>query len=174
MPEAYKAEYYKYLLNGLMTQLVRIEPGKDVEEAHMRNRQIISKWVLEHGAPHNVLALVHKDGKTYLQVNDYEALRQLFGSLLGEVQRIKSEGDYAAGAKLVENYGVKVDPALHAEVLERYGNLDIAPYRGFVNPVYTQVLDDKGNVVDIKVDYTENYIDQNLRYSRDYAMQGLR
>ncbi len=111
-PEAYKAEYYKYLLNGLMTQLVRIEPGKDVEEAHMRNRQIISKWVLEHGAPHNVLALVHKDGKTYLQVNDYEALRQLFGSLLGEVQRIKSEGDYAAGAKLVENYGVKVDPAL--------------------------------------------------------------
>ena len=173
-PEAYKAEYYKYLLNGLMTQLVRIEPGKDVEEAHMRNRQIISKWVLEHGAPHNVLALVHKDGKTYLQVYDYEALRQLFGSLLGEVQRIKSEGDYAAGAKLVENYGVKVDPALHAEVLERYGNLDIAPYRGFVNPVYTQVLDDKGNVVDIKVDYTENYIDQNLRYSRDYAMQGLR
>ena len=173
-PEAYKAEYYKYLLNGLMTQLVRIEPGKDVEEAHMRNRQIISKWVLEHGAPHNVLALVHKDGKTYLQVNDYEALRQLFRSLLGEVQRIKSEGDYAAGAKLVENYGVKVDPALHAEVLERYGNLDIAPYRGFVNPVYTQVLDDKGNVVDIKVDYTENYIDQNLRYSRDYAMQGLR
>ena len=173
-PEAYKAEYYKYLLNGLMTQLVRIEPGKDVEEAHMRNRQIISKWVLEHGAPHNVLALVHKDGKTYLQVNDYEALRQLFGLLLGEVQRIKSEGDYAAGAKLVENYGVKVDPALHAEVLERYGNLDIAPYRGFVNPVYTQVLDDKGNVVDIKVDYTENYIDQNLRYSRDYAMQGLR
>ena len=175
-PEAYKAEYYKYLLNGLMTQLVRIEPGKDVEEAHMRNRQIISKWVLEHGAPHNVLALVHKDGKTYLQVNDYEALRQLFGSLLGEVQRIKSEGDYAAGAKLVENYGVKVDPALHAEVLERYGNLDIAPYRGFVNPVYTQVLDDTGNVVDIlvKVDYTENYIDQNLRYSRDYAMQGLR
>lgn len=173
-PEAYKAEYYKYLLNGLMTQLVRIEPGKDVEEAHMRNRQIISKWVLEHGAPHNVLALVRKDGKTYLQVNDYEALRQLFGSLLGEVQRIKSEGDYAAGAKLVENYGVKVDPALHAEVLERYGNLDIAPYRGFVNPVYTQVLDDKGNVVDIKVDYTENYIDQNLRYSRDYAMQGLR
>ena len=173
-PEAYKAEYYKYLLNGLMTQLVRIEPGKDVEEAHMRNRQIISKWVLEHGAPHNVLALVHKDGKTYLQVNDYEALRQLFGSLLGEVQRIKSEGDYAAGAKLVENYGVKVDPALRAEVLERYGNLDIAPYRGFVNPVYTQVLDDKGNVVDIKVDYTENYIDQNLRYSRDYAMQGLR
>lgn len=173
-PEAYKAEYYKYLLNGLMTQLVRIEPGKDVEEAHMRNRQIISKWVLEHGAPHNVLALVRKDGKTYLQVNDYEALRQLFGSLLGEVQRIKSEGDYAAGAKLVETYGVKVDPALHAEVLERYGNLDIAPYRGFVNPVYTQVLDDKGNVVDIKVDYTENYIDQNLRYSRDYAMQGLR
>lgn len=173
-PEAYKAEYYKYLLNGLMTQLVRIEPGKDVEEAHMRNRQIISKWVLEHGAPHNVLALVRKDGKTYLQVNDYEALRQLFGSLLGEVQRIKSEGDYAAGAKLVENYGVKVDPALHAEVLERYGNLDIAPYRGFVNPVYTQVLDDKGNVVDIKVDYTENYIDQNLRYGRDYAMQGLR
>ena len=173
-PDAYKAEYYKYLLNGLMTQLVRIEPGKDVEEAHMRNRQLIAKWVLEHGAPHNVIGLVNKNGKTYLQVNDYEALRQLFGTLLGEIQRIKSEGDYAAGAALVENYGVKVDPALHKEVLDRYSALDIAPYRGFVNPVYSLVTDANGNVTDVNVDYTENYIDQNLRYGREYSMPALR
>ena len=173
-PDAYKAEYYKYLLNGLMTQLVRIEPGKDVEEAHMRNRQLIAKWVLEKGAPNNVVALVKKDGKTYVEVNDYAALRQLFGELLGEIQRIKSEGDYAAGAALVENYGVKVDPALHKEVLDRYSALDIAPYRGFVNPVYSLVTDANGNVTDVKVDYTENYIDQNLRYGREYSMPALR
>ncbi|MDE5646451.1 MAG: dipeptidyl peptidase 3 [Muribaculaceae bacterium] len=173
-PEAYKAEYYKYLLNGLMTQLVRIEPGKDIEEAHMRNRQLISQWVLEHGEPHNVLGLVKKDGKTYLEVNDYDALRQLFGKLLGEIQRIKSEGDYASGAALVEKYGVKVDPALHSEVLDRYSKLDIAPYRGFVNPVYSLVTDNDGNVTDVKVDYTENYVDQNLRYSREYSMPALR
>lgn len=167
---AYKASYYKYLLNGLMTQLVRIEPGKDVEEAHMRNRQLISRWVLEHGEPHNVLGLVKKDGKTYLEMNDYEALRQLFGSLLGEIQRVKSEGDYAAGAELVEKYGVKVDKALHEEVLERYSALNIAPYRGFVNPVYRLVKDADGNVTDVKIDYSENYIDQNLRYSREYGM----
>ncbi len=169
-PEAYKAEYYKYLLNGLMTQLVRIEPDKDIEEAHMRNRQLISQWVLEHGAPHNVLGLVKKDGKTYLEINDYEALRLMFGKLLGEIQRIKSEGDYAAGAALVEKYGVKVDQALHAEVLDRYSKLDIAPYRGFVNPVYSLVTDEAGNVTDVAVDYSENYVDQNLRYSREYRM----
>ncbi|MDE6359497.1 MAG: dipeptidyl peptidase 3, partial [Duncaniella sp.] len=140
-PEAYKAEYYKYLLNGLMTQLVRIEPGKDVEEAHMRNRQLISKWVLEKGAPDNVVELVKRDGKTFVKINDYEKLRALFAQLLGEIQRIKSEGDYAAGAALVENYAVKVDPELHKEVLDRYSHLDIAPYRGFVNPVYTPVKD---------------------------------
>ena len=173
-PNAYKAEYYKYLLNGLMTQLVRIEPGKDLEEAHMRNRQLIACWVLEHGIPHNVLNLVNKNGKTYLQINDYESVRQLFGVLLGEIQRIKSEGDYATGASLVDTYGVKIDHALHAEVLERYSKLDVAPYRGFVNPVYTQVVDKSGNVTDIKIDYTENYIEQNLRYSRDYAMSSLR
>ena len=173
-PDAYKAEYYKYLLNGLMTQLVRIEPGKDVEEAHMRNRQLIARWVLEKGAPNNVVALVKKNGKTYVEVNDYAALRQLFGELLGEIQRVKSEGDYAAGAALVENYGVKVDPALHKEVLDRYSALDIAPYRGFVNPVYSLVTDANGNVTDVKVDYTENYIDQNLRYGREYSMPSLR
>ena len=173
-PDAYKAEYYKYLLNGLMTQLVRIEPGKDVEEAHMRNRQLIARWVLEKGAPNNVVALVKKNGKTYVEVNDYAALRQLFGELLGEIQRVKSEGDYATGAALVENYGVKVDPALHKEVLDRYSALDIAPYRGFVNPVYSLVTDANGNVTDVKVDYTENYIDQNLRYGREYSMPSLR
>ena len=130
--------------------------------------------MLEKGAPNNVVALVKKNGKTYVEVNDYAALRQLFGELLGEIQRVKSEGDYAAGAALVENYGVKVDPALHKEVLDRYSALDIAPYRGFVNPVYSLVTDANGNVTDVKVDYTENYIDQNLRYGREYSMPSLR
>ncbi len=167
-PDAYKAEYYKYLLNGLMTQLVRIEPGKDIEEAHMRNRQLISKWVLEKGAPDNVVELVKRNGKTYIKINDYTKLRSLFGQLLGEIQRIKSEGDYAAGAALVETYGVKVDPELHKEVLERYSHLDIAPYRGFVNPVYTPVTDNDGNITDVTISYDEDYIPQMLRYSRDY------
>ncbi len=168
-PEAYKAEYYKYILNGLMTQLMRIEPGKDIEEAHMRNRKLISQWVFEKGAPDNVIEYVTKDGKTYIQINDYEKLRNLFGQLLGEVQRIKSEGDYAAGRDLVETYAVKVDPKLHAEVLERYSHLDIAPYKGFVNPVYTLVKDNDGNVTDVTVSYEEDYIPQMLRYSRDYS-----
>lgn len=167
-PEAYKAEYYKFLLNGLMTQLVRIEPGKDIEEAHMRNRQLISKWVLEKGAADKVVELVKKDGKTFVQVNDYGKLRDLFGQLLGEIQRIKSEGDYAAGAALVETYGVKVDPELHKEVLDRYSHLDIAPYRGFVNPVYTPVKDSDGNITDVTVSYEEEYLPQMLRYSRQY------
>jgi len=167
-PDAYKAEYYKYMLNGLMTQLMRIEPGKDIEEAHMRNRQLIARWALEHGRDNNVVELVKRDGKTYVRINDYEALRQLFGQLLGEIQRIKSEGDYAAGAALVEQYAVKVDPALHAEILERYSHLDIAPYKGFVNPVYTPVTDADGNITDVTVSYTEDYIPQMLRYSRDY------
>ncbi|MDE6685270.1 MAG: dipeptidyl peptidase 3, partial [Duncaniella sp.] len=150
-PDAYKAEYYKYILNGLMTQLTRIEPGKDVEEAHMRNRQLISKWVLEKGQPDNVIELVKRDGKTYVQINDYAKMRDLIGQLLAEVQRIKSEGDYQAGAELVENYGVKVDPELHREVLERYAKLDIAPYKGFVNPVYTPVTDADGNITDVTI-----------------------
>ncbi len=167
-PEAYKAEYYKYILNGMMTQLMRIEPGKDVEEAHMRNRKLIAEWAYEHGRDANVIEMVKKDGKTYIKINDYEALRNLFGQLLTEVQRIKSEGDYAAGRDLVEKYAVKVDPELHREVLDRYAKLNIAPYKGFVNPVYTPVVKD-GEIVDVKVDYTEDYMPQMLRYSKDYS-----
>ena len=141
-PEAYKAEYYKYLMNGLMTQLNRIEPGKDIEEAHMRNRQLISKWVLEKGKKDKVVELVKKNGKTYVKINDYQKLRTLFGKLLSEIQTIKSEGNYEAGRKLVNDYGVKVDPKLHKEVLERYSKLNIPPYRGFVNPVYNVIYDD--------------------------------
>lgn len=168
-PEAYKAEYYKYLLNGLMTQLMRIEPGKNIEEAHMRNRKLIAEWVLEKGAPDNVVEMVKRDGKTYVVINDYEKLRQLFGQLLGEIQRIKSEGDYAEGNRLVATYAVEVNPDLHKEILERYSHLDIAPYKGFVNPVYSLVTDKDGNVIDVKVSYNEDYIEQNLRYSRDYS-----
>lgn len=167
-PDAYKAEYYKYMLNGLMTQLMRIEPGKDVEEAHMRNRKLIAEWALEKGKPDNVVEMVSKDGKTYVKINDYAKLRDLFGQLLGEIQRIKSEGDYEAGRNLVETYAVKVDPKLHKEVLDRYSRLDIAPYRGFVNPVYVPVRNDKGTIVDVKVTYGEDYLPQVMRYSREY------
>ena len=169
-PDAYKAEYYKYMMNGLMTQLARLEPGKDVEEAHMRNRQLIAKWVLEKGAPNKVVELVKKDGKTYVQVNDYQALRGLFGELLAEIQRIKSTGDYEAGRKLVEAYGVKVDPALHKEVKERYEALNIAPYKGFVNPVYEAITDKNGEITDVKVTYKEEFLPQVLRYSKQYGM----
>ena len=168
-PDTYKAEYYKYILNGLMTQLMRIEPGKDIEEAHMRNRQLIAAWAYEHGKEDNVIELVKIDGKTFVKINDYEKLRGLFGQLLAEVQRIKSEGDYAAGAELVQQYAVKVDPEIHREVLERYAKLNIAPYKGFVNPVYSLVTDKDGNVVDVAVDYTEGYIPQMLRYSKNYS-----
>jgi len=167
-PDAYKAEYYKYILNGLMTQLMRIEPGKDVEEAHMRNRQLISAWVYEQGKPDNVIEMVKRDGKTFIKINDYEKLRGLFGKLLAEIQRIKSEGDYEAGRDLVEKYAVKVDPELHKEVLERYAKLDIAPYKGFVNPVYTPVTDKDGNITDVTVSYGEEYLPQVLRYSKQY------
>ena len=167
--DAYKAEYYKYLLNGLFTQLVRIEPGKDIEEAHMRNRKLISEWVLEKGADRKVATLEKINGKTYLKINDYPALRNLFGELLSEIQRIKSEGDYEAGNKLVNNYAVKVDPELHTEALKRYEKLNIAPYKGFVNPVYTLVLDSNNKVKDVAISYDENYIDQNLRYSSEYS-----
>ena len=166
-PEAYKAEYYKYILNGLMTQLMRIEPGKDVEEAHMRNRKLIAEWVYEKGKADNVIELVKRDGRTFVRINDYEALRGLFGQLLAEIQRITSEGDYAAARDLVETYAVKVDPELHKEVLERYAKLNIAPYKGFVNPVYTLVEKD-GKPVDVTVSYDEDYVPQMLRYSRDY------
>ncbi len=167
-PEAYKAEYYKYILNGLMTQLMRIEPGKDVEEAHMRNRKLIAEWVYEHGNADNVIELVKKDGKTFVKINDYQALRGLFGQLLAEIQRITSEGDYPAARDLVETYAVKVDPAIHREVLDRYSHLSIAPYKGFVNPVYTPVVEN-GEIVDINITYDEDYINQMLRYGRDYS-----
>lgn len=167
--EAYKAEYYAYMMNGLMTQLVRIEPGCNVEEAHMRNRQLIARWALEQGAEQKVVELVVRDGKTFVRINDYEQLRSLFGRLLAEVQRIKSEGDYEAARRLVETYAVRIDPALHAEVLERYRQLHLAPYKGFINPVYTPCYDAEGRWTDVKVDYTEGYAAQMLRYSRDYA-----
>ena len=167
--EAYKAEYYAYMMNGLMTQLVRIEPGCNVEEAHMRNRQLIARWALEQGAEQKVVELVVRDGKTFVRINDYEQLRSLFGRLLAEVQRIKSEGDYEAARQLVETYAVRMDPALHAEVLERYRQLHLAPYKGFINPVYTPCYDAEGRWTDVKVDYTEGYAAQMLRYSRDYA-----
>ncbi len=168
-PDAYKAEYYKYILNGLMTQLMRIEPGKDVEEAHMRNRKLIAEWCFQKGSDEKVIELVKRDGKTYVRINDYPRLRELFGELLAEVQRIKSEGDYEAGRKLVETYGVRVDPEVHAEVLKRYEHLNIAPYKGFVNPVYELVKDSDGNVTDVTVRYDEDYVPQMLRYSKDYS-----
>lgn len=168
-PDAYKAEYYKYMLNGLMTQLMRIEPGKDIEEAHMRNRQLIAAWALRHGTQDKVVELIKRDGKTFVKINDYTALRNLFGKLLAEIQRIKSEGDYEAGRNLVEEYAVKVDPALHNEVLARYATLSIAPYKGFVNPEYTLVRDAKGNITDVTITYGEGYVDQMLRYSREHA-----
>ena len=167
--DAYKAEYYSYMMNGLMTQLVRIELGNNVEEAHMRNRQLVAKWAFEKGAADKVTELVKKDGKTYVKVNDYEKLRELFGQLLNEIQRIKSEGDFEAARQMVENYAVKVDPELHKEVLARYEKLNLAPYKGFVNPVYTTETDAEGNITDVKISYEEGYAEQMLRYSKDYA-----
>ena len=168
-PDAYKAQYYTYLMNGLMTQLVRIEPGNSVEEAHMRNRQLIARWVFEKGAADKAVELVKKDGKTYVVINDYQKVRQLFGELLAEIQRIKSTGDFEGARTLVENYAVKVDPALHAEVLERYKKLNLAPYKGFVNPKYELVTDENGTVTDVTVSYDEGYVEQMLRYSTDYS-----
>lgn len=165
--EAYKSHYYQYMMNGLMTQLVRIKPNQQIEEAHMRNRALIARWCYENGG--DVVQLVKQNGKTYVQINDYQALRQLFARLLAEVQRIKSEGDYEAARSLVERYGVQVDPVLHQEVLERYQRLDIAPYKGFINPWLKPVTDARGEIIDIEVDYTETYEHQMLRYSRDYA-----
>ena len=167
--EAYKAEYYGQMMNGLMTQLVRIEPGATVEEAHMRNRQLIARWAYEHGKADNVIELVKRDGKTFVKINDYEKLRGLFGELLAEVQRIKSEGDYEAGRQLVEQYAVQVDQELHKEVLERYEALNLAPYKGFINPLYTAVTDAEGNIIDVTLSYDESYDAQMLRYSTDYA-----
>ena len=166
--EVGKAEYDRYIRNGLMTQLTRIEPGKDIEQAHMRNRQLISKWCFEKGKTNNVISEVKKDDKTYYVINDYEALRLLFGELLAEVQRIKSEGDFEAGKQLVESYGVKINPDLHNEVLARFKKLNIAPYGGFINPVF-DVVEEKGEVKDIIIRYEDSYEDQMLNYSKNYS-----
>ncbi len=167
--EAYKAEYYSYIMNGLMTQLTRIQPGKNIEEAHMRNRQLIASWVFEKGKTDKVIELVTRNGETFVVVNDYLKLRTLFGQLLAEIQRIKSTGDFEGGKNLVESYGVKVDPTLHAEVLDRYKKLNLAPYRGFVNPVYHLVKNAQGAITDVSISYDENYIDQHLRYSKEFS-----
>ena len=166
--EAYKGFYYQQMMNGLMTQLVRIEPGKDIEESHMRNRQLIALWVFKN-AKNNEVEMIERDGKHYLQINDYEGIRRLYGELLREIQRITSEGDYPAAKAMVEEYAVKVDQDLHKEILERYEKLNLAPYKGFVNPVYTAHYDAEGNITDVTLDYTEGYIEQHLRYSRDYS-----
>lgn len=164
--EAYKSQYYSYIMNGLLTQLVRITPGNKIEEAHMRNRALIAHWCLANG---DAISLVKKDGKTYVKINDYEKLRSQFAILLAEVQRIKSEGDYEAGRQLVETYGVNVDADIHSEILERYKRLNIAPYKGFLNPRMLPVYNAAGEVTDIRLDYSESYSEQMFRYSQQYA-----
>lgn len=166
--EAYKSQYYTYMMNGLLTQMVRIKPGHVIEEAHMRNRALIARWAYEKGRSQNVVELIQKQGKTYVKINDYPALRRLFAELLAEIQRIKSEGDFDAARDLVENYGVKIDPVLHQEILQRYETLHLSPYKGFINPVYHAAFDENGRVVDVTVTYDETYDEQMLRYSRDY------
>lgn len=167
--EAYKAEYYRFMMNGLMTQLVRIEPGKNIEESHMRNRQLIAKWVYEKGKEENVVELKVRDGKTFVVINDYKKLRNLFGQLLAEIQRIKSEGDFASAKKIVEDYAVKVDPTLHAEILSRYKGLDMKPYKGFVNPVMKAVYNVNGGITDVVISYEEGYAEQMMRYAKEYS-----
>ena len=168
--DAYKAGYYQQMMNGAMTQLVRIEPGKDIEEAHMRNRQLIANWVLVNVDPKNPeVEIIERDGKHFMQINDYEGLRRLYGQLLAIIQGITSEGDYETAKDFVEAYAVKVNQDLHKEIRERYQKLNLAPYKGFVNPVYTAVKDKDGNITDVKIDFTEGYVDQHLRYSRDYS-----
>ena len=166
--EAYKSQYYSYMMNGLLTQMVRIKPGHVIEEAHMRNRALIARWAYEKGRSQNVVELIQKQGKTYVKINDYPALRRLFAELLAEIQRIKSEGDFEAARDLVENYGVKIDPVLHQEILQRYETLHLSPYKGFINPVYHAAFDENGQVTDVTVTYGEAYDEQMLRYSRDY------
>ena len=153
-------------MNGLMTQLIRIEPGRQIEEAHMRNRALIAHWCYEQG---DVIKMEQREGKTYVRITDYEALRGLFAQLLAEIQRIKSEGDYEAARQLVEQYAVQVDATLHQEVLERYQRLNLAPYKGFINPMMTPVLDKDGQICDIQLSYSESYAHQMLRYSSEYG-----
>lgn len=167
--EAYKAEYYKFMMNGLMTQLVRIEPGKDIEESHMRNRQLIARWVYEKGKMDNIIELKQRDGKTFVVINDYKKLRTLFGDLLAEIQRIKSEGDFVAAKTIVNNYAVKIDTTLHLEILKRYETLNMKPYKGFVNPVFELVQDENGEITDVKISYSEGYTEQMMRYSKEFS-----
>ena len=164
--EAAKAQYISYIRNGLMTQLRRIEPGNDIEQAHMRNRQLIASWCYQKGMNDNVIEKVVRDGKTYFLINDFNKLRSLFGELLAEVQRIKSEGDYEAGKQLVETYGVKVDPVLHREVLDRFAKLNLAAYSGFVNPEY-EVIRKDGKISDIRISYVDDFTGQMLEYSKE-------
>ena len=165
--QAYKAQYYTYIMNGLMTQLVRIKPGQQIEEAHMRNRALIARWCYAQG---DAIRMTHRDGKTFVEITDYAALRTLFARLLAEIQRIKSEGDYGAARQIVERYAVHVDADLHAEVLSRYERLNLAPYKGFINPRLKPVTDADGCITDVVPDYTEGYAEQMLRYSRDYSV----
>lgn len=166
--DAYKAEYYKYMMNGLLTQLTRVKPGMNIEESHMRNRALIARWVLEKCAASKAVELVKRDNETFVVINDYKEMRKHLGELLAEVQRIKSEGDWNGAKELVEKYAVKVDPEVHKEILTRYAKLNIAPFKGFVNPVLKPVKDQSGKIIDIKISYTEGYIDQMLRYSKLY------
>ena len=165
--EAYKSQYYTYMMNGLLTQLTRIKPGHQIEEAHMRNRALIAHWCYAHG---DAIELLKRDGKTYIRINDYQQLRRLIAELLAEVQRIKSEGDFESARELVERYAVMVDADLHQEILDRYAKLNLAPYKGFLNPVMRPIEDREGQIVDVELDYTESYTDQMLRYSRDYSV----
>lgn len=167
--DAYKAQYYSYLMNGAITQLTRIQPGKDIEQAHMRNRQLVATWVLDKAKDSKAAEMKQRDDKTYIVINDYEKVRELFGELLADIQRIKSTGDYEGAKNLIETYAVKVNDPLHKEVLERYKALNLSPYRGFVNPVYQLVKNDKGEVTDVNISYNENYVDQHLRYSKQYS-----
>jgi dipeptidyl-peptidase-3 len=165
-----KAEYDGYIRNGMMTQLQRLELGDDVEEEHMQNRQLVASWAIERGAADNVIERIQRDGKTYFNINDYDKLRVIFGELLREIQRIKSEGDYEAGKALVENYGVKVDQDLHREVLERVKPLNLAPYRGFVNPVLVPVKNEEGEITDIKIENNQSFVEQMLYYKKEYGI----
>ena len=171
--DAYKASYIAQMQNGLLTQLVRINLGNNIEEAHMRNRALIARRAFDHGKAENVMELVKRDGKTFVKINDYQKLRGLFGELLAEIQRVKSTGDFKGAQALVETYGVKIDPVLHKEILDRYAKLNIAPYKGFINPTYTAERDAKGNITDVKISYTEGYAEQMLRYSKDYSVLPL-
>lgn len=164
--EAYKAQYYSYMMNGLLTQMVRIQPGHQIEEAHMRNRALIARWTLEHYP--QAVRLSEQDGKHYVEILDYPLLRTAFGTLLAEIQRIKSEGDLQAARQMVERYGVQIDAKLHQEVLERYSKLNLAPYKGFINPRYTPIYDQEGHITDVHIDYLETYDEQMLRYSKQY------